>query len=129
MVDDATWEGIGEDEKVEVDAGGDRQGPGVMGVFVSVGAKVSVGVGISVGVSVDVGVSVSVGEGEEVGVREGGMNAVGVPVGVRVTVGVGLGTAVRVSAGTGVAETGMDVGVDSPSVLPGARRMAIHPAQ
>jgi hypothetical protein len=57
------------------------------------------------------------------------MNAVGVMVGVKVTVGVGLGTAVRVSAGMGVAEAGRDVGVDAPSVLPGARRIAIHPAQ
>jgi hypothetical protein len=57
------------------------------------------------------------------------MNAVGVTVGVRVTVGIRLGTAVRVSAGTGVVEAGMGVGVASPSVLPGARRMAIHPAQ
>ncbi len=57
------------------------------------------------------------------------MNAVGVTVGVKVTVGVGLGTAVRVSAGTGVTEAGMEAGVDVPSVLPGARRIAIHPAQ
>ena len=57
------------------------------------------------------------------------MNAVGVTVGVKVTVGVGLGTAVRVSAGTGVTEAGMEAGVDVPRVLPGARRIAIHPAQ
>ena len=57
------------------------------------------------------------------------MNAVGVTVGVKVTVGVGLGTAVRVSAGTGVAEAGIDTGVDVPNILPGARRIAIHPAQ
>jgi hypothetical protein len=57
------------------------------------------------------------------------MNAVGVTVGVKVTVGVRLGTAVRVSAGTDVAEAGVDVSVDAPSVLPGARRIAIHPAQ
>jgi hypothetical protein len=57
------------------------------------------------------------------------MNAVGVAVGVRVTVGVGLGTAVRVSAGTGVTEAGRDVGEDASSVLPGARRIAINPAQ
>ena len=69
------------------------------------------------------------GDGEAVGVREGGINAVGVAVGVRVNVGVRLGTAVRVSTGTGVAEAGMGVGVDDPSVLPGARRIAIHPAQ
>jgi hypothetical protein len=57
------------------------------------------------------------------------MHAVGVAVGVRVTVGVGLGTAVRVSAGTGVTEAGRDVGEDASSVLPGARRIAINPAQ
>ena len=98
-----------------------------VGVSVGGGGEVSVGEGISVGVSVDVGVSV--GDGEAVGVREGGMNAVGVTVGVKVTVGVRLGTAVRVSAGMAVAETGMDVGVGVPSILPGARRIAIHPAQ
>jgi len=108
--------------------------PGVVvGVSVGDGGGVSVAVGVSVGVSVDVGVSVGVavgvGDGEAVGVREGGMNAVGVTVGVKVTVGVGLGTTVMVSAGIVVAEAGMDVGVDVPSILPGARRIAIHPAQ
>jgi len=85
----------------------------VTGVSVGGGGDVSVAVGISVGVSVDVGVSVTVGDGETVGVREGGMNAVEVTVG----------------AGTAVAEAGLDVGVDAPSVLPGARRIAINPAQ
>ena len=104
---------------------------------------VSVDVGASVGVAVEVGdgeavcvreggmnaVGVTVGDGEAVGVREGGMNAVGVTVGVKVTVGVGLGATVRVSAGIAVAEAGMDVGVDVTVVIPGARRIAIHPAQ
>lgn len=102
-------------------------------VLVGEGGEVSVDVGISVGTSVDVGVSVgvsvSVGDGVDVGVREGGMNAVGVTVGVKVIVGVGLGATARVSAGIAVAEAGMDVGVDVPSILPGARRIAIHPAQ
>jgi len=74
-------------------------------------------------------VAVAVGDGEDVGVREGGINAVEVTVGVRVTVGVELGTAMRVSAGTAVAEAGMEVGVVVSSILPGARRIAIHPAQ
>ena len=96
-------------------------------MLVSAGGEVSVCVGISVGVDVDVGVSV--GDGEAVGVRVGGMNAVDVTVGVKVAVGVRLGTTVRVSAGMAVDEAGMEVGVDAPSVLPGARRIAIHPAQ
>ncbi len=86
-------------------------------------------VGVSVDVGASVGVAVEVGDGEAVGVREGGMNAVGVTVSVKVTVGVGLGATVRVSAGIAVAEAGMDVGVDVTVVIPGARRIAIHPAQ
>ena len=74
-------------------------------------------------------VAVAEGEGELVGVREGGMNAVEVTVGVRVIVGDELGMAMMVSAGTAVADAGMDVGVEVSSILPGARRMAIHPAQ
>ena len=66
----------------------------------------------------DVAVGVSVGDGEALGNREGGLNAVEVAVGVRVAVEVGLGTAVRVSASTGVAEAGIDVGVEVPSIPP-----------
>jgi hypothetical protein len=90
---------------------------------------VSVGVGVRVGTgaSVEVGVSVSVGAGVTVGVTVEGVktSTVGVIDGASVGPGMGvwLGGA-GVSVTENVGETAI-VGVGSP----GARRMAINPAQ
>lgn len=95
----------------------------------SVGTGVSVGVGVNVGtgVSVEVGVNVLVGDGVPVGVLVEGVKARTVGVMEEVRVGPGISVALGATRGAvadGVGETAA-VGVGSP----GARRMAIRPAQ
>ena len=107
----------------------------------------SVGLGTTVGVSVGVLVGSTVGLGEAVGVRLGVVDGVGVWVRVAVNVGVkvagtnGVFVAVKVGLGVWVA-TGVGGGMEGACVgeaatvgltvgvrRPGARRMAIRPAQ
>jgi hypothetical protein len=86
-----------------------------------------VGDGVKVGVLVGVAVGVFVGSGVKVCVAVGGTNGVAVTVGVfvggRGMVGVGEGVIVGVCS----VAVGWVVGVGV--ILPGARRMAIQPAQ
>jgi len=89
--------------------------------------SVSVGVSVGGGVSVEVGVGVSVGDGVKVEVAVEGVKArtVGVIDGVKDGPAVGVSLAgAGVLVGEPVAEA-VGVGV----VSPGARRMAISPAQ
>jgi hypothetical protein len=95
------------------------------GVHVAVGGSgVRVGVLLGKGVKLAVGVKVSVGV--KLGVGLGGTKNVGVIVGVRVWVAVIEGVSVGAGkVGVAVLWVGSGVGVR----LPGARRMAMIPAQ
>lgn len=84
-------------------------------------------VGVAVGVFVGVAVGVLVGSGVKVTVAVGGTN------GVMVIVGVLVGGRRRVAAGegviVGVCSVAVTRAVGVGVILPGARRMAIQPAQ
>jgi hypothetical protein len=96
---------------------------------VSVGTGVSVGVGVNVGtgVSVEVGVKVLVGDGVPVGVLVEGVKTR--RVGVMEAVRVGPGISVALGAARGAVADGVGEAAAVGVASPGARRMAIRPAQ